>query len=97
MSWELFIINFFFDNPFILVDDSKFLRYSVNTVLFFSSQFWKGVTNCEYYCAKVQDCIQDIVHNLDTSDVVAILDPPRAGIRKWQHFFFFSGDKGIIH
>ncbi|PVD31422.1 hypothetical protein C0Q70_06834 [Pomacea canaliculata] len=41
-----------------------------------------GVTNCEYYCAKVQDCIQDIVHNLDTSDVVAILDPPRAGIHQ---------------
>ncbi|XP_074641101.1 tRNA (uracil-5-)-methyltransferase homolog A-like [Tubulanus polymorphus] len=39
-----------------------------------------GVSNVEYWCRKAEDCIFDVTRNLRSNDIVAIVDPPRAGL-----------------
>ncbi|XP_076107745.1 tRNA (uracil-5-)-methyltransferase homolog A-like isoform X1 [Mytilus galloprovincialis] len=39
-----------------------------------------GIYNCRYQCGKAEDLITRVMKSLHTKDVVAILDPPRAGI-----------------
>ncbi len=41
-----------------------------------------GVTNVKYYCAKAEDVIHHLMSSLWSKDVVAVVDPPRAGLRK---------------
>ncbi|KAJ3052904.1 tRNA methyltransferase 2 [Rhizophlyctis rosea] len=51
------------------IDDAKF-----NATL-------NGVNNVEYYCGKVEDVIQKVLSTVEDEDeVVAVLDPPRAGV-----------------
>jgi tRNA/tmRNA/rRNA uracil-C5-methylase (TrmA/RlmC/RlmD family) len=46
--------------------------------ILFSSKY-----NTRYNCRKAEDLITNIMKSLHTTDIVAILDPPRAGIRKF--------------
>lgn len=39
-----------------------------------------GIYNTRYHCGKAEDLITNIMKSLHTNDVVAVLDPPRAGI-----------------
>ena len=42
-----------------------------------------GIENIEFICGKAEDKLPTLVDNLSTiSEVVAIVDPPRAGLRK---------------
>ncbi|XP_067649445.1 tRNA (uracil-5-)-methyltransferase homolog A-like [Haliotis asinina] len=41
-----------------------------------------GVTNVRYYCGKAEDVISHMTSSLWSRDVVAIVDPPRAGLHK---------------
>ncbi|XP_071116030.1 tRNA (uracil-5-)-methyltransferase homolog A-like [Haliotis cracherodii] len=41
-----------------------------------------GVTNVRYYCGKAEDVISHMTSSLWSKDVVAIVDPPRAGLHK---------------
>ena len=41
-----------------------------------------GITNITFHCGKVEDVINGVMKTLRASDVVAIVDPPRAGLRK---------------
>lgn len=40
-----------------------------------------GVTNIEFHCGKVEDLLMAVLFRLDSKDVVAVVDPPRAGLR----------------
>ncbi|XP_041347369.1 tRNA (uracil-5-)-methyltransferase homolog A-like [Gigantopelta aegis] len=41
-----------------------------------------GVTNIEFHCGKVEDIINGVMKTVHMSHVVAIVDPPRAGLHK---------------
>ncbi|KAK7197211.1 Methyltransferase domain protein [Novymonas esmeraldas] len=49
-----------------------------------------GITNAEFYCGRVEHLLPTVIHALplaDRGDIVAVLDPPRAGVNgtvlKW--------------
>ncbi|GFR77358.1 tRNA (Uracil-5-)-methyltransferase homolog A-like [Elysia marginata] len=56
-----------------------------------------GVENTTYYCKKVEDIIQSILSSLESTnpqgDVVAVVDPPRAGLQKAVPVDLFPGTK----
>ena len=39
-----------------------------------------GIYNTRYHCGKAEDLMTNIMKSLHTTDIVAILDPPRAGL-----------------
>jgi len=39
-----------------------------------------GVTNCTFYCGKAEDILPNILRDVDNKKIVAIVDPPRAGL-----------------
>lgn len=41
-----------------------------------------GVTNCAYFTGKAEDILQTILRDIDNKDIVAIVDPPRAGLHQ---------------
>jgi tRNA (uracil-5-)-methyltransferase len=41
-----------------------------------------GIKNVEYHCGKAEDVLPDILKRFYNDKVVAIVDPPRAGLRK---------------
>jgi len=47
-----------------------------------------GITNVEYYCAKVEDVIDEIMKKVGDSAVFAIVDPPRSGLRMFFSLIF---------
>ena len=42
-----------------------------------------GITNVKYQCAKAEDAIKQVTKSVTGSDVVAVVDPPRSGLRKY--------------
>ena len=45
-----------------------------------------GLTNVEFHCGKAEDLFPKILNALVSPNVTAIVDPPRAGLRMWNHF-----------
>ena len=41
-----------------------------------------SVTNCAYFTGKAEDILQTILRDIDNKDIVAIVDPPRAGLHQ---------------
>ena len=41
-----------------------------------------GVANCAYFTGKAEDILQTILRDIDNKDIVAIVDPPRAGLHQ---------------
>lgn len=41
-----------------------------------------NITNCEFFAGNCDDYIQSLVHKATGENIVAIVDPPRAGLRK---------------
>ena len=41
-----------------------------------------GVTNCNYFTGKAEDILHNILRDIDNKDIVAIVDPPRAGLHQ---------------
>lgn len=41
------------------------------------------LTNVEFHCGRAEDLVPTLVSRLASQQLVAILDPPRAGLRKW--------------
>ena len=41
-----------------------------------------GVTNCKYFTGKAEDILHNILRDIDNRDIVAIVDPPRAGLHQ---------------
>lgn len=57
---------------------------SISNTFFISSP---GITNATFHCSKVEDVISKIISSLLSStetveDIVAVVDPPRAGLRE---------------
>ena len=42
-----------------------------------------GVTNCEFFVGKAEDVLSPVIHRTTKPTIVAIVDPPRAGLRKY--------------
>lgn len=40
-----------------------------------------NITNCEFFAGNCDDYIQSLVHKATGENIVAIVDPPRAGLR----------------
>lgn len=40
------------------------------------------ITNCEFFAGNCDDYIQSLVHKATGDNIIAIVDPPRAGLRK---------------
>lgn len=61
-----------------------FIFVFIGILIFFSL---KGVTNVEFICGKAEDVIFTAINKCDeTSDIIAVVDPPRAGLRKFDPF-----------
>jgi len=43
-----------------------------------------GVTNCEFFVGKAEDILQPVIRRTTKSSIIAIVDPPRAGLRESQ-------------
>jgi len=41
-----------------------------------------NITNCEFFVGKAEDILLPIIQRTTKSNIIAIVDPPRAGLRK---------------
>lgn len=41
-----------------------------------------NVENCEFFVGKAEDILSSVCYKATTEDVIGIVDPPRAGLRK---------------
>merc|ERR1712117_50942 len=41
-----------------------------------------GFSNCNYFTGKAEDILSNILRDIDNKDIVAIVDPPRAGLHQ---------------
>jgi len=39
-----------------------------------------GVTNCSFFAGRAEDILYSILRDIDSNDIVAVVDPPRAGL-----------------
>lgn len=44
------------------------------------------LSNVEFHCGRAEDLVPTVVSRLASQQLVAILDPPRAGLREWHPF-----------
>lgn len=42
-----------------------------------------GIENCEFYCGRAEDLLPTLGEKITGSEVVAVVDPPRGGLRKY--------------
>lgn len=40
------------------------------------------VGNCEFFVGKAEDILSPVIRRTTKSDIIAVVDPPRAGLRK---------------
>ena len=43
---------------------------------------FSGITNAEFHCGKAEDVMADLMKSVANDDVVAVVDPPRGGLRE---------------
>lgn len=41
------------------------------------------LSNVEFHCGRAEDLVPGLVSRLSSQRLVAVLDPPRAGLREW--------------
>lgn len=41
-----------------------------------------SVTNCEFFVGKAEDVLSAVINRTTKSNVIAVVDPPRAGLRE---------------
>ena len=49
-----------------------------------------GITNCEFFCGEAEEIISSVLSRTKHNHVVAIIDPPRAGLRKYTCLLYTS-------
>lgn len=47
-----------------------------------------NIENSDFFAGKAEDILSAVFHRATTDDVIAIVDPPRAGLRKKKSLFF---------
>lgn len=47
-----------------------------------------GVKNCEFFAGKAEDILSPVIHRSTKPTLVAVVDPPRAGLREFFRIFF---------
>lgn len=40
------------------------------------------IDNCEFFAGKAEEILSSVLYRVNSDDVIAIVDPPRAGLRK---------------
>lgn len=43
-----------------------------------------SIVNSEFFEGKAEEILSSVFHRAGTDDVIAVVDPPRAGLRRWQ-------------
>ena len=41
-----------------------------------------NITNCDFFVGKAEDILQPVINRTSKTNIVAVVDPPRAGLRK---------------
>ena len=41
-----------------------------------------GITNCNFFVGKAEDTLSSVISRAVKEDILAVVDPPRAGLRK---------------
>jgi tRNA (uracil-5-)-methyltransferase len=41
-----------------------------------------GITNCNFFAGKAEDILSSVISRAVKEDILAVVDPPRAGLRK---------------
>jgi hypothetical protein len=41
-----------------------------------------GITNCDFFVGKAEDTLSSVISRAVKEDILAVVDPPRAGLRK---------------
>uniref|UniRef100_A0A1Y1LUL4 tRNA (uracil(54)-C(5))-methyltransferase n=3 Tax=Photinus pyralis TaxID=7054 RepID=A0A1Y1LUL4_PHOPY len=39
-----------------------------------------GIDNCEFFCGKAEDLLNSVLYRVKNEDIIAVVDPPRAGL-----------------
>lgn len=60
----------------------KFKELYSSDIITFIILFVLDITNVEFHCGKAEDVLPNILKRFANEKVVAIVDPPRAGLRK---------------
>lgn len=47
-----------------------------------------GVENCEFFAGRAEEILSSVMHRATNDDVIAVVDPPRAGLRKYLVLYF---------
>lgn len=40
------------------------------------------ITNCDFFVGKAEDILSSVINRTTKEDILAVVDPPRAGLRK---------------
>ena len=65
---------------FSILSDKYYIKMRQVAVLK-TSLLSAGITNAEFRCGKAEDVLPSVMHCLNNTDVVAVVDPPRSGLR----------------
>ena len=61
------------------------ILFILNKKIIFMVWHYLDITNAEFLCGKAEDVLPNLLKRYETEKVIAIVDPPRAGLR----MFFF--------
>lgn len=50
------------------------------------------ISNCEFFVGKAEDILSPVIRRTTKPDIIAIVDPPRAGLRKINIIFLKLAD-----
>ena len=50
-----------------------------------------GITNCSFFAGKAEDILSSVINRAVKDDILAVVDPPRAGLRK--NFILLQSEK----
>lgn len=54
------------------------------------------LSNVEFHCGRAEDLVPAVVSRLASQQLIAILDPPRAGLREWHPFVVDKEMKAVM-
>lgn len=49
-----------------------------------------NIENCTFFHGRAEEILSSVINKAVNKEIVAVVDPPRAGLRKYSTFFFGS-------